>query len=348
MPPTATALELAVATWQAQLAPRRLVPVLLLVAPLLLAQWAFERTRWAVAVGVLMCLSFWLLGPWLYRWLVSRSPLPGYIRAARLVLLGLVGLLAVGVIGHMTPQVLGLGPTFLTVWPSLLVAAGLFVVGGWGLGRDIDLEEQLDVASCRAEEAGRQAEQAQLLALRAHLDPHFLFNTLNAIAEWCRQDGKIAEQAILRLSSMLRTVLDGVRAERWPLAREIELTTTLFDLYHVRDAKRFTVELKVVDPLPPVMVPPMILLPLAENAMTHGPEAGHNGTVRLTVFARDHRLTVRIENPGPFQGPRNGGHGLDMIRRRLVLAYGDAATLSITGKEGVTTAEVTVPMEIAS
>ena len=55
-------------------------------------------------------------------------------------------------------------------------------------------------------ELERAAERAQLLALRAHLDPHFLFNTLNAIAEWCRQDGEIAERAVLQLSSMLRAM----------------------------------------------------------------------------------------------------------------------------------------------
>src|SRR4030095_12586183 len=61
----------------------------------------------------------------------------------------------------------------------------------------------------RRGDLGRGAERAELLALRSPLDPHFLFNTLNAIAEWCREDGEIAERAVMRLSAMLRTVLAG-------------------------------------------------------------------------------------------------------------------------------------------
>ena len=95
------------------------------------------------------------------------------------------------------------------------MSLALFLVGGFGLGRDIWFEDRLARAEARAVALAREAERAQLLALRAHLDPHFLFNTLNAIAEWCREDGETAERAVLRLSAMLRTVL-GRRARRRP------------------------------------------------------------------------------------------------------------------------------------
>jgi len=92
----------------------------------------------------------------------------------------------------------------------MFVSLALFLVGGWGLARDIDLDARLRAAETRAVELTRAAEAAELLALRAHLDPHFLFNTLNAIAEWCLKDGAVAEEAVLKLSAMLRTLLDGV------------------------------------------------------------------------------------------------------------------------------------------
>ena len=79
----------------------------------------------------------------------------------------------------------------------------------------------------RGEALTREAEHAQLLALRSHLDPHFLFNTLNAIAEWCRSDGLVAEKAILQLSSMLRTMMTGIQETGWPLAKELELPQEL-------------------------------------------------------------------------------------------------------------------------
>ena len=129
----------------------------------------------------------------------------------------------------------------------------------------------------------REAEGAQLLALRSHLDPHFLFNTLNAIAEWCREDGETAERAVMRLSAMLRTVLAGVRASTWPLAEELALLDTLFELHRLRDPDRVRVTRHLPEPLPDVAVPPMLLLPLAENAVKHGPAAGHAGEIVLTA-----------------------------------------------------------------
>ena len=89
----------------------------------------------------------------------------------------------------------------------MLVCLALFLVGGWGLARDIWFERRLARAEAQVVGLAREAERAQLMALRTHLDPHFLFNTLNAIAEWCRQDGETAERAVLQLSAMLRTVL---------------------------------------------------------------------------------------------------------------------------------------------
>ena len=180
-------------------------------------------------------------------------------------------------------------PTLITLRGSMVVCLALFLAGGWGLARDIDFDDRLRAAESRAVELGRAAERAQLLALRAHLDPHFLFNTLNAIAEWCRQDGEIAERAVLQLSSMLRAILAGVRAASWPLATELELLRTLFDLYRLRDADLYRLELQLPEPLPAVEVPPLLLLPLAENAIKHGPAAGHRGPVLLTVTMDEER-----------------------------------------------------------
>src|SRR4029077_13534367 len=137
-----------------------------------------------------------------------------------------------------------MGQTLLTAPTSVVVFLALFLVGGWGLGRDMWLENELARAGARATLLAREAEGAQLLALRSHLDPHFLFNTLNAIAEWCREDGETAERAVLQLSAMLRTVLEGVKIPTWPLARELELARTLFALHLLRDPELFTITIE--------------------------------------------------------------------------------------------------------
>jgi LytS/YehU family sensor histidine kinase len=174
-----------------------------------------------------------------------------------------------------------------------------------------------------------EAERAQLLALKAHLDPHFLFNTLNAIAEWCRIDGEVAEAAVLKLSTMLRAVLEGVKAPLWPLGKELELVDMLFELHLLRDKALFTLTRSLPATLPEVLVPPMCLVSLAENAVKHGPGAGHRGELQLTVRVEGAALVVTLENPGAFRGPREGSQGLPTLTRQLALAYGGDASLDV-------------------
>jgi len=248
-------------------------------------------------------------------------------------------------VGVAIPKLIGLGSTFLTQRESLAVYGALFLVGGWGLGRDIGLEASLTRERARGDALAREAEQAQLLALRAHLDPHFLFNTLNAIAEWCREDGATAERAVLQLSSMLRTLLQGVRSSSWPLAQELELVRTLFALHHLRSPSAFRLEADVHEDALVVEVPPLILLPLAENAVKHGPSAGHHGEVHLSVARVEGQVRITLENPGPFLGPRTGSEGLPTVLRRLELAYGGRASLRVGGDATSTRAELVVPDE---
>lgn len=307
-------------TLQALLAPRRLIPIALVSAPLVVAQHRYSHDPAAPIVGLAMCLAFALVAPSLWR-AASQRGAPGVL------LYGVVGALVVAAVGVGLPALLGVGRTFLTENESLLVALALFWVGGWGLGRDIELEASLGRERARAEALAREAERAQLLALRSHLDPHFLFNTLNAIAEWCRTDGEVAERAVLRLSAMLRTILEGVRLPAWPLRRELDLCRDLFELHAVRDPGRF--ECAIEGEPGEVALPPLLLLPLAENAIKHGPAAGHRGPVRIHLERADGEVAVIVDNPGSFAGPRPGGEGLEMVRRRLALAYEGRARLEI-------------------
>lgn len=319
-------------------APRRFVAILVVIVPLLALQVNYSSDPFALPLAVAMCLAFVLAAPTLWR---HFFPLEGPRRSAAYALLyGVVGAVLVVGIGRGIPWVVGMGYTFLTTRPSLLVSVALFWVGGWGLARDIDLEENYKRERERALAAKREAENAQLLALKSHLDPHFLFNTLNAIAEWCRADGVVAERAILELSSMLRTVMTGINVQSWSLAKEVELCDTVMDLHKIRDPDLFTYERDVPDPMPDVQVPPMVLLPLAENAMKHGPAAGHRGTVRLSVRHERGVTTIVLRNPGAFRGPRDGGHGLAIVEKRLRLSHGARARFEMRGDGDTTVAEI--------
>jgi hypothetical protein len=332
-------------TLKALLHPRRLIPIVLVSASLVVAQANYSYDPLAIPLGIAMCVAFVVVAPVSWRVLFPDRIDFGH-GGIRLLLYGAIGAGVVWSIGIVAPRVLGMGPTLLTAAPGAVVSLALFLVGGFGLGRDIWLETRLARAEAQATALAREADRAQLLALRSHLDPHFLFNTLNAIAEWCREDGETAERAVVQLSAMLRTVLAGVQAATWPLADELALLDTLFDLHRLRDPDRVRVTRRLPDPLPDVDLPPMLLLPLAENAVKHGPAAGHGGTITLEVktMAAEARLVVSIANPGAYRGRRPGGTGIDIVERRLALAYDGKAMLSIAGAGDTTVAEVTLPL----
>jgi two-component system sensor histidine kinase AlgZ len=325
------------------LAPRRLVPIVLVCGPLIAAQGHLSRPNSALALGVGLCLAFVFVAPVSWRLLLPEGAFgPG--AWVGLLLYAAIGTGIVLGLGVAVPKLFGIGVTFLTSRISLIISLALFLVGGWGLGRDIGFEHRLERERARADALAREAERAQLLALRAQLDPHFLFNTLNSIAEWCRQDGITAERAVLQLAAMLRSVLDAVRARTWPLRQELELVETLFSLHRLRDPGLFELRRDVDAALAEVPVPPLILLPLAENAAKHGPCAGHRGDIALAVRGEPGRVVVTLENPGPYAGPRPGSSGLPDLERRLAHAYSGAAELRIGARGDRTRAELRLPL----
>ncbi|WP_394846958.1 histidine kinase [Pendulispora brunnea] len=329
-------------TTRALLAPKRLVPVLLVAIPLIIAQGRFSDDPLAVSLAIVDCLAFVLIAPLAWRVLVPDDGSP---RRRILGLLAYAGL-GTGVVvtlGVAVPQLLSMRLTFLTTAPSLFVSVALFLVGGWGLGRDIGLEASLSRERARAAALAREAESAQLLALRAHFDPHFLFNTLNAIAEWCRDDGETAERAILQLSSMLRTILQGVRSPTWPLSKELELMKALFSLHLIRDPAAFSLTWDVDEAAAETKVPPMVLLPLAENAVKHGPAAGHRGEIAVRVHLDAGAVLFSLENPGAYRGARPGSEGLPIVERRLAVAYGNTVKLDMASLGERTRAQLRLP-----
>lgn len=311
-------------TLRALAAPRRAVPIGAVALALVGVQLYYHAAWLAALVPAALTLGFLLLAPWSWRaWLGERASPGGVIRYA------LLAVAVVALCGVALPRALGLGQTYFTDPGSLGISVVLFVVGGWGLGRDIELERGL--------------EHARLLALHTHLDPHFLYNTLNAIAEWCAEDAGVAEEAIVRLAGMLRELLAGLELPRWPLARELALAADLLELHRLRDPGALEVVIRAAEPLQALEVPPLIALALVENAVKHGPRAGHRGRIEIALSLEGSGpralLRCRIENPGPFApggggAAGAGGHGLRTLRRRLAHAYRGRATLRIAEVPG--------------
>lgn len=325
-------------TLSAIAAPRRAVPIALVAAALTFAQWRYGGGARAALVPVVMTLAFVLLAPWSWR-VLAVVPRPGTRRGSatlgKVLGLGVYLASAAGVVlatGVALPHALGLGVTFLTDEGSLVIAAVLYAIGGWGLGRDVELELSL--------------EAARLYAVRAQLDPHFLYNTLNAIAEWCAEDPKVAEEALLRLAAMMQAVLQALELERWSLAQEMSLARDLLALHRVRDEGAFSWELEVEADDGAAEIVPLSLLTLVENALKHGPRKGHRGVIQIRARRSARELCLMVENPGPF-APIANAHsaGLPTLRRRIALAHGRRAALSVgpAPTHGRTRATLTIP-----
>jgi two-component system, LytTR family, sensor histidine kinase AlgZ len=312
--------------------PKRALPIAVATGPVLLAQYQYGGGRVAVLwVAVFIVVAFVAVAPFAWRLLVpsdvSASSLP-----FRLLAFVAVSAIPLG-LARYAPLEYGLGVSFMTNGPDFWITTVLFLVGGWGLGRDIEQDLGWKRAAQRADAMTLEAERARLLAMRAQLDPHFLFNTLNAIAEWCVVDPAYAEQAILQLSDLMRAVLEGIQSPTWSLQRELSVVRDLLHLHRARDPEAFTPSFLVDDRCSDTPIPPLLLLPLAENALKHGPSKGHRGDIKVEVSLVKNEVLISISNPGAFAGEREGGEGLAMVRRRLALAYGESAVFSIGGEE---------------
>lgn len=199
---------------------------------------------------------------------------------------------------------------------------------------------------------------AQLEALRARLNPHFLFNSLHSLLALIRRDPSRAERAVERLGDLLRYALgagDERREERVTVGRELEMVRTYLQLEKIRLGDRLSVEEAVSERARTVLVPPLTVQPLVENAVEHGVcESEDGGTVRLAARVVDgpdpRRLEVRVADDGPGARPgvleEGSGNGLSLVRRRLDLLYGDAAALDVeTGPGEGFEARVKVPVQ---
>jgi two-component system LytT family sensor kinase len=201
-----------------------------------------------------------------------------------------------------------------------------------------------------------QLAQAQLMALRMQLHPHFLFNTLNTIAILIREhDTPVAERLVTQLGDVLRQVLRTSHANETSLRAELEFLRTYLEIEQVRFGDRLTVQWPVDRALLDSTVPVMLLQPLVENALRHGIARAEDGGI-LEIGARrtatDVELWVRNsggvdDDAGRAAGDaaRTGsGLGLANTRRRLEQLYPGKAQLTLTREaDGGACARVTLP-----
>lgn len=198
---------------------------------------------------------------------------------------------------------------------------------------------------------------AQLEALTAQLQPHFLFNTLHGVTALMRRDPDAAETMLVRLGDLLRQTLDRDVTPEISLRAELALLQHYVDIQQVRFGDRLTVKVEADPHLGDALVPRFLLQPLVENALQHG-IGKRAGPGQVLVVARERtngtgnqlELNVTDDGPGLDNGGLREGVGLGNTRRRLAVLYGDTAGLELLrdGDRSGLTARVTLPLRRAA
>lgn len=197
----------------------------------------------------------------------------------------------------------------------------------------------------RDEQRAASLARARLEVLKGQLQPHFLFNTLNVIAELVHEDPEKADAMITALSEMLRLTLDSASEHLVPLEREMEFVERYFAIMQIRLGERLRYECTIDPSVRSALVPSFLLQPLVENAILHGIEpvpAGGAVTIHAKVVGDKLHLSVADNGVGMETAPEREGIGLANTRARLRELFGEAAQVVLRNGKGVTV-EVAMP-----
>lgn len=194
------------------------------------------------------------------------------------------------------------------------------------------------------------AREAELRALRAQVDPHFLFNAMNAIASLTASDPEGARQMCLDLAEFLRSSLRLGARETIPLGDELALVERYLAIEHRRFGDRLQVACETDEDAASSTVPPLILQPLVENAVNHGiADLLEGGEVRLEARRRGDRVAISVENPIDAESEQRRGEGVGLanVRARLLACYGDEAILDVRRGDRTFRVEIEIPVAAA-
>jgi two-component system sensor histidine kinase AlgZ len=332
------------------------IPLGALLAALLALQGALG---WAdallVAIPISIAYAFLCLSAW---YVTAGSPV-GRVGAVRVVATAVISaflssavwlLIARGWMGLVVSIARGtdIPGSFRTGAPTLfgfgflvylLAMAVSYLAAAFAVSRD---------AERRGLELQVLAREAELRALRAQIDPHFLFNSLQSISALTTADPGAARRMCLLLADFLRDTLAlGARA-RIPLESELALVRRFLAIEEVRFGDRLQVDIEAATGAGAVAVPPLLLQPLVENAVTHG--VAHvldGGAVRVRAEKRAVSVVITVENPYDADRPRGHGTGLGLrnVRQRLQSVYGHDGMLQTDERDGRFLARLEIPDE---
>jgi hypothetical protein len=230
------------------------------------------------------------------------------------------------------PLLFGLGVVLY-----LLAAALHYLLGAFAASQEAERRAlELEIAS----------REAELRTLRAQIHPHFLFNSLNSINALIASRPEEARRLCVRFADFLRRSLTLGSREQIPVTEELDLAEDLLSIERVRFGDRLSHELRVSEGVRSCAVPPLVLQPLVENAVTHGiAQMLDGGTIRIEAERRGEALFIAVENPRDPDSPdsKGAGIGLRNVRRRLAALYGEDADMTVRAEKDTFCVELRFP-----
>ena len=191
------------------------------------------------------------------------------------------------------------------------------------------------------------AKDAQLRVLLAQVNPHFIFNCLNSLRALIIEDPPRAQSMVTELAGMLRYSLQSGKTEAVSLETELEAVTAYLKLEAIRLEERLRIKIDMDPESLETLIPPMLLQTLVENGVKHGvARLAHGGEIRVASEMQNGALKIRVQNSGQLaESSGSTRMGLENIRQRLHLLYGDAASLVLRNQDTeFVIAEVSIPL----
>jgi two-component system, LytTR family, sensor histidine kinase AlgZ len=307
----------------------------------------------SVAVPAALIYAFFCLSAW-YPCRALRpqtEPLPRIVRThlvsavlAAAFWMGAVGAIftLLPVAGSVTPA---LPAVFLLGFALYLLAVALYYV--------VLAVEAAREAEAREAEAYVLAGKAELRALKAQINPHFLYNSLNSISALTSIDPGKAREMCVQLAGFLRSTLGMGEKAAIPFSEEIALTRGYLNIERVRFGARLEVEEDISPECSAFPVPPLLLQPLVENAIVHGiANLVDHGFVRISAHrmpvddGRQEEMRIVVENSFDPEGQssrQRGGFGLASVQKRIQAHYGAAAAIQAAAADAVYRVEMRLP-----
>ena len=305
-----------------------------------------------VLVSELLSSWLWIPGTLLLLWLVARAPLERERWGVPLLVL-VVGALAASLFRiaaeiAMFPAIgwYGIQPEWNQMQVGNLLKDALRAGMIIGVGHALVYAQRSRLREQQAAELQDRLTQARLDALSAQLNPHFLFNALNSIAEMVHHDADAADRMLVQLGWLLRQSLESGRRQHTTLDEELEVIDAYVGIEQVRLGERLRFRRDIDPEVRHAQVPRLMLQPLVENAIAHS--VAHReapSTVEVRARREGERLMLEVDDDGAGKPSKPGfGVGLSNTRARLECLYGEAQSLDVeTQPGGGTRVRVSLP-----